>query len=115
MEHLEQIVTVGAKFGIGFFELTALGVMVVGGVLSLLQCLKRKGHVVLFLTRFMNFSLMFMLCGEILRMLFVRTFQEIGVVLCIVLLHGIISFLIHWEVKQEMGHGREKEPEEINL
>ncbi len=28
MEMLERIVTIGAKIGIGFFELTALGVMV---------------------------------------------------------------------------------------
>lgn len=119
MEILEKVVKYGAQIGIAFFEISALLVMVVNGVVSLVLYLRKKTHVVLFLTKAMNFALMFMLCGEILRMLYVRTFLEIGIVVCIVILHGVISYLIHWEIRQEEAHHRnlpvEPELEDINL
>lgn len=119
MEILEKIVEHGAQIGIAFFEISALLVMVVNGVVSLLMYLRKRPHVVLFLTKAMNFALMFMLCGEILRMLYVRTFSEIGVVVCIVILHGVISYLIHWEIRKEEDHHSnmraEPELEDINL
>lgn len=119
MEMLHAIIKYGAEAGVAFFELAALAVMLVNGVISLVLYLRKKPHVVLFLTRAMNFSLMFMLCGEILRMLYVRTFAEIGIVTCIVVLHGVISFLIHWEIRREEANHKDQRPEpelaDINL
>lgn len=116
---METLLELAARAGIVMFEAIAVLIMVGNGIAALVLYLRKKPHVVLFLTRAMNFALMFKLCGEILRMQFIRSFEEIGIVGCIILIHGAISFLIHWEIRQEETHHNnkdsDKELSDINL
>ncbi len=53
------------------------------------------------LARHIAFALEFKLGGEILRTVIVRTMDEIIFLGAIILLRGALTFLIHWEIKQD--------------
>ena len=46
-------------------------------------------------------GLEFKLCSEILKTVIVRDFKEIATVAGIIALRAALTFLIHWEIKQE--------------
>ena len=39
--------------------------------------------------------------GEVLRTVVVREWTELGILGAIILLRGLLTFLIHWEIKNE--------------
>ncbi len=53
------------------------------------------------LARHLAFALEFKLAGEILRTVIVRTMDEIIFLGAIIVLRGTLTFLIHWEIKQD--------------
>lgn len=46
-------------------------------------------------------SLEFKMGSEVLRTVIVREWSELGILGAIILLRGLLTFLIHWEIKQE--------------
>ncbi len=53
------------------------------------------------LARHLAFALEFKLGGEILRTVIVRTMDEIIFLGAIIALRGALTFLIHWEIRQD--------------
>ena len=54
-------------------------------------------------------GLEFKLGSEILRTVILRSWQEIGIVAGIIVLRAALTFLIHWEIRQEMKEKRGQE------
>ena len=52
-------------------------------------------------------GLEFKLGSEILRTVIVRDLSEIAIVGCIIVLRAALTFLIHWEIKEEEAHHNE--------
>ena len=46
-------------------------------------------------------SLEFKMGSEVLRTVIVRDWAELGILGAVILLRGLLTFLIHWEIKQE--------------
>ena len=46
-------------------------------------------------------ALEFKMGGEVLRTVVVREWSELGILGAIILLRGLLTFLIHWEIKNE--------------
>ncbi|MCD8001692.1 MAG: DUF1622 domain-containing protein [Oscillospiraceae bacterium] len=46
-------------------------------------------------------ALEFKMGGEVLRTIVVREWSELGILGAIILLRGLLTFLIHWEIKNE--------------
>ena len=46
-------------------------------------------------------SLEFKMGSEVLRTVVVREWEELGILGAIILLRGVLTFLIHWEIKNE--------------
>ena len=115
MELLSTITTAIAHVGIDLLEIAAMGVLLYGSFKSIWMLIRHKPHITLSITRYMNIALIIMLCAEIIRLVTVRTFLELGIVAGLVLLHGGISYLIAWEVKREESHDIERgKPETID-
>lgn len=97
---LNQIVDVA----ILLFEFTGVLVIVFTGASGLLGYLRRNPDTRLNLAKGMAMGLEFKLGSEILRTVIVRDISEVMTVAGIILLRAALTFLIHWEIKNEEAH-----------
>ena len=97
MDHLVEI-------SIMIFELIGVSVLVAAGLMGLYNYIRRDPLTRLKLAKGMAMGLEFKLGSEILRTVVVRDFSEIMIVGAIILLRAALTFLIHWEIKNEEAH-----------
>lgn len=90
-----------AEAAILMFEWIGIIVIVVAGIVGIVSYLRRDPETRLKLAQGLAMSLEFKLGGEILRTVLVRELGEIAVVGAIILLRAALTFLIHWEIKNE--------------
>ncbi|HIT79111.1 MAG TPA: DUF1622 domain-containing protein [Candidatus Faecivivens stercorigallinarum] len=106
---LENLVKWMAEYSIILFEVVGVIVIAVAGVLGVVNYIRRDPLTRLKLAKSMAMGLEFKLGGEILRTVVVRDLSEIMIVGAIILLRAALTFLIHWEIKNEEGDN------EVNL
>ena len=74
-------------------------------VLTAVKCfifwIKRDDAIRLNLAQGIALALEFKLGGEVLRTVVVREWAELGILGAIILLRATLTFLIHWEIKNE--------------
>lgn len=87
--------------GVLFLECVGVAVLLVSAVRSIIGCFKKDPHVRLVLAQGIALALEFKLGGEVLRTAIVREPQELITLGAIILLRGALTFLIHWEIKNE--------------
>ena len=63
--------------------------------------LRRDGGIRLTLAQGIALALEFKMGGEVLRTVVVREWSELGILGAIIVLRGVLTFLIHWEIKNE--------------
>ncbi len=101
LNSVEQWFEIVVQFGVLFLECIGVGVLLVAACKALVGCLKHDGHVRLGLAEGIALALEFKLGGEVLRTAVVRTPSELLILGAIILLRGALTFLIHWEIKNE--------------
>lgn len=89
------------QFGVLFLECVGVAVLLVYAVRSIIGCFKKDPHVRLTLAQGIALALEFKLGGEVLRTAIVREYSELITLGAIILLRGALTFLIHWEIKNE--------------
>ena len=74
-------------------------------VYTALKCfilwMKRNEHVRLALAQGIALALEFKMGGEVLRTVVVREWTELGILGAVILLRGLLTILIHWEINNE--------------
>ena len=98
---LEQILHYSVDVFIVLFEMIGVGIIVVSGIRGFVGCIRRKPDVKLTLAKGLAMGLEFKLGSEILRTVIVRDWTEITTVAGIIALRAALTFLIHWEIKEE--------------
>lgn len=83
------------------FEYAGVLVLIVSGIRGIVDYFRRNPLIRLNLAKGMALGLEFKLGSEILRTVVVREFSEILLVGGIILLRAALTFLIHWEIKNE--------------
>ncbi|MBQ9521558.1 MAG: DUF1622 domain-containing protein [Oscillospiraceae bacterium] len=63
--------------------------------------LRKQGGIRLTLAQGIALALEFKMGGEVLRTVVVREWAELGILGAIIVLRGVLTFLIHWEIKNE--------------
>ena len=106
---LENLVKWMAEYSIILFEVVGVIVIAVAGVLGVVNYIRRDPLTRLKLAKGMAMGLEFKLGGEILRTVVLCDLSEIMIVGAIILLRAALTFLIHWEIKNE------EEDNEVNL
>ncbi len=98
---LETVLEMIAQIGIILLE--AFGIFVL--ISTALRCFIRWiGHdeaMRLDLAQGIALALEFKMGGEVLRTVIVREWKELGILGAIIVLRGLLTFLIHWEIKHE--------------
>ena len=82
-------------------ELFGICVLVFTAVTCFIRWIKRDTEIRLTLAQGIALALEFKLGGEVLRTVVVREWSELGILGAIIVLRGLLTFLIHWEIKNE--------------
>lgn len=101
MEILETILTSFVNLAMMLFEYIGVGVITFSGIQGLVNYVRKAPDTRLMLAKGLAMGLEFKLGSEILRTVIVRNLEEIYIVAGIIALRAILTFLIHWEIKNE--------------
>ena len=101
LENLVQICTV-------VLELFGIIVLVSTAVSCFVQWIRNKRQLIrLNLAQGIALALEFKMGGEVLRTVVVREWSELGILGAIIVLRAMLTFLIHWEIKNEKRETQE--------
>lgn len=98
---LEQILENVASIAIILFEFIGVGIIIWSGITGFVKWLRHAGDTGVYLARGLAMGLEFKMGSEILRTVIVREWREIGIVAGIIALRAALTFLLHWEIKEE--------------
>ena len=104
LEQIEIIFKLIVQYGVLFMECVGVVILMVTTAKSIWGCIKRDPHVRLTLAQGIALALEFKMGGEVLRTVIVRETNELIILGAIILLRGALTFLIHWEIKNEEKH-----------
>lgn len=90
-----------ASIAIVLFEFIGVLIIIWSGLNGFIKWLKKSGDTKIYLARGLAMGLEFKMGSEILRTVIVREWTEIGIVAGIIALRAALTFLIHWEIKEE--------------
>lgn len=90
-------------------EFAGIAVLVTTAVKAFYHWLRRSDHNIrLDLGQGIALALEFKMGGEVLRTVVVREWAELGILGAIILLRAALTFLIHWEIRNEKKEEEEK-------
>jgi uncharacterized membrane protein len=112
MEYMEDLLVNLVNVAILLFEFMGVFVLIITGLRGIIDYFRKYPLTRLNLAKGMAMGLEFKLGSEILRTVIVRDYKEILTVAGIILLRAALTFLIHWEIKNEEAQNATlKEPE----
>ncbi len=82
-------------------ELFGVCVLVASAVKGFIRWINHDETLRLELAQGIALALEFKMGGEVLRTVIVRKWEELGILGAIIILRGLLTFLIHWEIKNE--------------
>ena len=98
---LHTILNEIVNYAILLFEYVGVIVIIIACLRGIYDYVKHNPDVRLNLAKGMAMGLEFKLGSEILRTVAVREFKEMLIVASIIALRALLTFLIHWEIKNE--------------
>lgn len=113
MHTLEMVLQYLVEIAILVFEFIGVGVIIYAGVKGFIHYIRRMPDMKITLAQGLAVGLEFKLGSEILKTVIVRDWTEIVTVAGIIALRAALTFLIHWEIKEEHKDKKEKEEHKI--
>ena len=101
IEGAENILYLIAQLCTTLMEFFGICVLVYTAVRCFIHWIKHRNGIRLSLAKGIALALEFKLGGEVLRTVVVREWSELGILGAIIALRGLLTFLIHWEIKNE--------------
>ena len=101
IQTLEELLHHTIEVCIILMELIGVCVMVVTAINCFIRWIRKDMEIGLRLAQGIALALEFKLGGEVLRTILARDFKEIGMIACVIALRAALTFLLHWEVKEE--------------
>lgn len=105
MSFLEDSLLYFVNISMLLFEYAGVSIIAFAGIQGIYNYIRKKSYTKLLLAQGLATGLEFKLGSEILRTVIVRDISEITIVACIVALRAVLTFLIHWEIKNEEREG----------
>ena len=101
---LEKLVHYSAELGIVLAELAGIAILIITAVKGVASYFKHDEHLRLELAQGIALALEFKLGGEVLRTVIVREWTELLILGAVIALRGVLTLLLHWEIKVEEEH-----------
>lgn len=112
IKFLETALEYLVEFAIIVFEFIGVGIIIFAGIKGFVNYLRRSPEMKIILAQGLAIGLEFKLGSEILKTVIVREWTEIATVAGIIALRAALTFLIHWEIKEENKDRLEQEERE---
>ena len=109
--HMENMLTDIVLVCTMLMEFFGVCVLVYTAVKCFMRWVRRDGNCRLELAEGIALALEFKMGGEVLRTVAVREWSELGILGAVIALRGLLTFLIHWEIKNEQKAILEKDKE----
>ena len=97
----ENLLRYVVEFSTLLLEFFGICILVYTGVKSFIMWIRKNDSIRLELAQGIALALEFKLGGEVLRTVVVREWAELGILGAIIALRATLTFLIHWEIKNE--------------
>ena len=101
LEFIELSLTYVVEFCTVLLELFGVIVLVYTAIKGFISWIRHESSLRLDLAQGIALSLEVKMGSEVLRTVVVREWAELGILGAIILLRGLLTFLIHWEIKNE--------------
>ena len=101
IENIETYLTYFVQIGTFILELFGVIVLLFTAIKCFIKWIKKDTGLRLALAQGIALSLEFKMGSEVLRTVVVRDWAELGILGAIIVLRGLLTFLIHWEIKHE--------------
>ncbi|MBQ6468708.1 MAG: DUF1622 domain-containing protein [Lachnospiraceae bacterium] len=99
--NMEEILTNSVLVLTMLMEVFGVCVLVYTAVKCFIKWLRKADNMRLELAEGIALALEFKMGGEVLRTVAVREWAELGILGAVIALRGLLTFLIHWEIKNE--------------
>lgn len=106
---LETALQYLVEIAIVIFEFIGVGIIIFAGIKGFINYVRRSPEMKITLAQGLAIGLEFKLGSEILKTVIVRDWTEIVTVAGIIALRAALTFLIHWEIKEENKDKLEQE------
>jgi uncharacterized membrane protein len=103
-ELLNNVLVTIVEYSILLFEFIGVFILIIAGIRGIFQYFTRNPLTKLNLAKGMAMGLEFKLGSEILRTVVVRELSEVTIVAAIIAIRAALTWLIHWEIKNEEEH-----------
>lgn len=101
LENIELFLRYTVEICTFLMEFFGIIVLVFTAIKCFVGWIKHDSSIRLNLAQGIAIALEFKMGGEVLRTVIVREWTELGILGAIILLRGLLTFLIHWEIKNE--------------
>lgn len=101
LELLEELLLLLIEWSIVLFELTGVMIIICSGIRGLFDLAKKNRHTSYMLLHGLSLGLTFLLGGEILKTITISSWQDVQLVLGIIVMRVTLAILSHWEMKKE--------------
>ncbi len=101
IENIELFLTYLVQFCTIILELFGIIVLVSTALKCFIKWIRKDTTLRLELAQGIALSLEFKMGSEVLRTVIVRDWAELGILGAVIVLRGLLTFLIHWEIKHE--------------
>ena len=114
VENYREVLHFIAEITVATLELIGIFIIIVGSFRALAQLLirlrtKQPINIMIELGRALALGLEFKMGAEIVNTVIVREIRELLILGLVIALRAILAILIHWEIKNERAHDKEKE------
>ena len=100
-ESIEAVFTWIVQYAILLIELIGVGVLLYTIFRAVIGMFRKEPEIRLSLAQGIALSLEFKMGGELLRTVIVREWKELLILGAVILLRAALTFLLHWEIKEE--------------
>ena len=112
IENMELILTYTVEICTILMEMFGIAVLVYTALKCFIKWIRKDHrHLRLTLAEGIALSLEFKMGSEVLRTVVVRDWEELGILGAVILLRGLLTFLIHREIKNEEKTIKKEYPE----
>ncbi len=101
LELLEELLLNLIEWSIVFFELVGVIIIICTGIRGLYDLIKKNRRTSYMLLHGLSLGLTFLLGGEILKTITIKSWQDVQLVLGIIVMRVTLAILSHWEMKKE--------------
>ena len=105
-ETIEEIFKLIIRYSTLLMEAIGMIVVLMTAISCFIGVFKHEPGLRVRLAEGISLALLFKMGGEVLRTVIVRTWDELAILAAIIVIRGLLTFLLHWEIRTEKAERR---------